>query len=112
MVKRIFIFLAIFSVFIMGETRYVSKTGTSLPPYTSWKTACDSIQKCINICNSGDTIYIDRGTYKEVIEIQNKDLILFGIDADECIIDGTQLIGSYSKYIMCYFYKSNVELNN
>ncbi|MBK7497929.1 MAG: hypothetical protein IPI19_02200 [Ignavibacteriales bacterium] len=43
---------------LIGTIRYVSKTGTSTPPYTSWQTAADSIQKCINICVDGDTVYV------------------------------------------------------
>ncbi|MCA2004830.1 MAG: hypothetical protein LDL01_03450, partial [Ignavibacterium sp.] len=49
---RIFLILLQFLIFhysLLIETsatvRYVSKTGNSTPPYTSWATAADSIQK-------------------------------------------------------------------
>ncbi|MBI5662327.1 MAG: hypothetical protein HZC46_09290, partial [Ignavibacterium album] len=67
---RIFLILLellIFNYSLLNETpatiRYVSKTGSSTPPYTSWATAADSIQKCINICEYGDTIYVANGVY-------------------------------------------------
>ena len=69
-----------------AEIRYVSKTGTSTPPYTSWTTASDSIQKCINICNSGDTIYVGIGVYKEKIVMVNG-ISLIGSGMDSCLID-------------------------
>jgi hypothetical protein len=50
-----------------ATVRYVSKTGSSTPPYTSWATAADSIQKCINICVFGDTIYVANGVYEEQV---------------------------------------------
>src|SRR3990172_9520019 len=65
----------------MAEIRYVSKTGTATPPYTSWETASDSIQKCINISSFGDTIYVANGVYKEqVVMIPGLSLIGAGMD--------------------------------
>jgi len=74
--------------------RYVSKTGSSTPPYTSWETASDSIQKCINICVDGDTVIVANGVYKEVLVI-NVVLTLIGSSMDSCIIDGTGLSSTY-----------------
>ena len=71
---------------IQAEIRYVSKTGTSIPPFISWETASDSIQKCIDISNSGDTIYVGNGVYKETIIIK-RGLALIGSGVDSCIID-------------------------
>jgi hypothetical protein len=73
-----------------AEVRYVSKTGSSTPPYTSWETASDSIQKTINICSDGDTIYVANGVYKETLII-NTELSLIGLSMDSTIIDGTGL---------------------
>ena len=64
-------FLLLLSLYIVNCTlyithatkRFVSKTGSSTPPYTSWETAADSIQKCINISQFGDTIYVANGIY-------------------------------------------------
>ncbi|HQF43317.1 MAG TPA: hypothetical protein PK073_10440, partial [Ignavibacteriaceae bacterium] len=60
--KYFFSLLLSFLIFncslLIGTVRYVSKTGSSTPPYTSWETASDSIQKCINLCVDGDTIYV------------------------------------------------------
>jgi hypothetical protein len=73
-----------------ATVRFVSKSGTSTPPYTSWETAADSIQKCINICLDGDTVYVANGVYKEFLVI-NPSIFLFGSSMDSTIIDGTGL---------------------
>jgi hypothetical protein len=75
-----------------AEIRFVSKTGSSTPPYTSWATAADSIQKCINICNDGDTVVVANGVYKETLLIETE-ITLLGSSMDSCIIDGTDLDG-------------------
>jgi len=94
MIKHfIFTLLFFISLSIVAEVRYVSKTGSSTAPYTTWETACDSLQKCFDYCNNGDTVYVDRGIYSEIISLDNRVLTIIGIDADECIIDGTGLIG-------------------
>ena len=73
-----------------ATVRYVSTTGSSTPPYTSWETAADSIQKCINLCVDGDTIYVANGVYKENLVI-NTALSLIGSSMDSTVIDGTGL---------------------
>ena len=78
------------STFSIATVRYVSKTGTSTPPYTSWATTADSIQKCINYSVDGDTIIVANGTYHESL-IVNKYLWLIGSSMDSTIIDGTGL---------------------
>ncbi|NUN10983.1 MAG: hypothetical protein HUU54_17540 [Ignavibacteriaceae bacterium] len=67
--------------------RYV-KAGnpTPIPPYTSWATASDSIQKCINVCVPGDTIYVGNGVYKEKLTLIHK-LALIGSGWDSCVVD-------------------------
>jgi hypothetical protein len=71
----------------------VFKSGTSQFPYTSWQTASDSIQKCLDICDNGDTIYVGNGTYKEFLVV-NKSIALIGSSMDSTIIDGRNL-GTY-----------------
>jgi hypothetical protein len=66
--------------------RYVSKTGLSLPPYTTWENAADSIQECINICVFGDTIYVANGVYQEQV-VMIPGLSLIGAGTDSCIVD-------------------------
>jgi hypothetical protein len=73
--------------------RYVSKTGSSTPPYLTWETAADSIQKCINICVSGDTIYVANGVYQEQV-VMIYGLSLIGASADSCIINTQALVNS------------------
>jgi len=67
------------------------KAGNPTPvyPYTSWATASDSIQKVVDMCESGDTILIGTGVYREqvVSEHQGRDLAIIGIDVDSCIVD-------------------------
>ena len=83
-----------FYIEAQATIRYVSKTGTSTPPYTSWQTGAESIQKCINICVDGDTIYVANGVYKENLVI-NTLISLIGSSVDSTVIDGTGL-GNYT----------------
>jgi hypothetical protein len=97
--KPKFFFLLFLSLYIVHSTlyithatvRFVSKTGTNTPPYTSWETAADSIQKCINICSFGDTVYVGNGTYVEQLVV-NKSISLIGMSMDSVIIDGANAI--------------------
>ncbi|MDP3682358.1 MAG: hypothetical protein Q8S01_00355, partial [Ignavibacteria bacterium] len=86
----LFTSLLLFTVCTFAQVRFVSKTGSSTPPYTSWETASDSIQKCINICNDGDTVVVANGTYRESLVI-NPAITLLGSGIDSCIIDGRGL---------------------
>ncbi|MBP9581580.1 MAG: hypothetical protein KBE38_05420 [Ignavibacterium sp.] len=87
--------------------RYVSKTGTSTPPYTSWQTAADSIQKCINFCVDGDTIYVANGVYYEAIYV-DRTINLIGSSMDSTVIDGTNISG----YDIVYFFENNSSFKN
>jgi len=84
------VYLILFSLCTFAQVRFVSKIGSSTPPYTSWETASDSIQKCINICNDGDTVVVANGVYKEFL-ITKTAITLLGSSMDSCIIDGTGL---------------------
>ena len=86
---RFYFFLFTFNFLLVATAtvRYVSKTGSSTPPYTTWATASDSIQKCINICQSGDTVYVAKGVYKENLII-NTEISLIGLSMDSTVIDG------------------------
>ncbi|MDR3666895.1 MAG: NosD domain-containing protein [Ignavibacteriaceae bacterium] len=86
----IIILIIVLSSNCYPDVHFVSKTGTSQFPYTSWVTASDSIQKCINVCNSGDTVYIANGTYKETLVIAIP-ISLFGSSMDSTVVDGTGL---------------------
>jgi hypothetical protein len=78
--------LTAYSLQLNATIRYVSKTGNSIPPYTTWENAADSIQKCINICVFGDTIYVANGVYEEQV-VMIDGLSLIGEGADSCIVD-------------------------
>ena len=90
-----------------ATVRYVSKTGSSTFPYTSWETAADSIQKCINICVENDTIYVANGVYYEAVYV-DKTINLWGSSMDSTVIDGTNIIG----YDIIYFYVNNSTFKN
>ena len=93
---RTLLFISIFFIlnsilYIAHATiRYVSTTGSSTPPYTTWETAADSIQKCIDFSVDGDTIIVANGVYYESL-IVDKYLWLIGSSMDSTIIDGTGL---------------------
>jgi hypothetical protein len=92
-----FLFLIVliiaYSLQLNATIRYVSKTGNSTPPYTTWETAADSIQKCINISVFGDTIYVANGVYEEQV-VMIAGLSLIGSGADSCEINTVNLVTS------------------
>jgi hypothetical protein len=90
-------FLIFNSQFLIATIRYVSKTGLSIPPYTSWETAADSIQECINVCVFGDTIYVANGVYEEQVTMIHG-LTLKGGGMDSCYIDTRNIANPPSYY--------------
>jgi len=91
---RIIFLIILLAQGTFGTIRFVSKTGSSTPPYISWETASDSIQKCINICVDDDTVIVANGVYRETLIIQNS-IGLLGSSMDSTIIDGTGLNSIY-----------------
>jgi hypothetical protein len=78
--------LIAYSLPLNATIRFVSKTGTSEPPFLTWETSADSIQKCINISVFGDTIYVANGVYEELV-VMIPGLSLIGAGTDSCIVD-------------------------
>jgi hypothetical protein len=85
--------LTAYSLPLNATIRYVSKTGTSEPPFLTWETSADSIQECINICVFGDTIYVANGVYEEQV-VMIPGLSLIGAGADSCEINTVNLVTS------------------
>ncbi len=107
MKPKIFVLILLtFSIFhftsSIAEVRYVSKTGSSTPPYTSWETAADSIQKAVDIADVGDTIYVANGIYYEAVYV-DKTINLWGSSMDSTVIDGTNISG----FDIVYFFENN-----
>ncbi|MBN8545065.1 MAG: right-handed parallel beta-helix repeat-containing protein [Ignavibacteria bacterium] len=71
----------IMSLSSSAERRYVSKTGNSTPPYTSWETAADSIMKVMRISGIGDTVIVGDGIYTEVVRF-SAGVVLLGLGWD------------------------------
>jgi hypothetical protein len=92
------VLLTAYSIQLNATIRYVSKTGLAIPPFTSWETASDSIQKCINICVFGDTIYVANGVYQELV-VMIPGLSLIGAGTDSCLIDGRNFAALGSRTI-------------
>jgi len=112
------ILLTAYSLPLTATIRYVSHTGSSTPPYTSWETAADSIQKCINYSVAGDTIIVANGVYYESLVV-NKYLWLIGSSMDSTVIDGTGLTGTtvaFSSDAQIRFFtikgNGNININN
>ena len=93
--------------------RYV-KAGNPTPvsPYTSWTTASDSIQKVVDICLSGDTILIGTGVYPQIVNSDHfgRDLTIFGVDVDSCIIDLTTF--PQLSVLKAFIFQDNLHLEN
>lgn len=79
------------SVSLYGQTRYVSKQGSSTYPYTSWASAADSIQKAVDASNEGDSIIVGSGTYEETIILKRGNKLI-GMSSDSTIIDTRTLV--------------------
>ena len=113
MMKYFLLLLFILSIYSVtpATTRFVSKTGTSTPPYTTWAAASDSIQKCIDICSNGDTIYVDNGIYKEYLNI-HKDITLIGSSMDSTVIDSRNLFHIWDRDTTILITTPNSEIRN
>jgi hypothetical protein len=98
--KISFILVSFLVIFILSDInstiRYVSKTGSSEPPFLTWETAADSIQECINISVFGDTIYVANGVYQERV-VMIPGLSLIGSGTDSCEIN-TQPYATTTSY--------------
>ncbi len=93
--------------------RYV-KAGNPTPvsPYTSWTTASDSIQKVVDICESGDTILIGTGVYSQIVKSDNfgRELTILGVDVDSCIIDVSGF--PQDSLLIAFTFKDNLNIEN
>jgi len=101
-VKILVIILTLIQILIASiyaEIRFVSKTGSSQAPYSSWATAADRIQKAINICNLGDTVYVGNGVYKEQLEY-GKGISVIGSGMDSCILDTREICTINDWYVV------------
>ena len=56
--NKVFLIIILVNLPLLATARFVSKTGSDTPPYTTWSTASPNLQKVINYCSYGDTIYI------------------------------------------------------
>lgn len=90
---KIILILISFSFCLFGQTHYVSKTGSSSPPYFSWETAANTIQAALDVSNFGDTVMIANGTYHENPRIY-KTIYMIGLSRDSVIVNGFGLTDS------------------
>jgi hypothetical protein len=90
-VKKIILLLMClsFPAYASAVTHYVSPYGSDTPPYDSWATAADSIQKGINAASYGDTVLVGAGTYQEYDIAMTSGISLIGAGMDSCIIDAS-----------------------
>jgi hypothetical protein len=112
LILSVFLFL-LMSIPGYSTIRYVKAGNPApVPPYTTWATASDSIQKVVDICLSGDTILIGTGVYRETVvsEHPGRYLIIIGVDVDSCIVDlsGFDLFTTHHGFMM----EDNLVLEN
>lgn len=88
--RNIFILYLVITVSALSQIHYVSKTGSSTPPYLTWETAADSIMKAIEVAENGDTVFIANGVYKENLTV-DRQLYIIGESSDSTVIDGRGL---------------------
>ncbi len=109
---RVFLIQLVVHGLLFSETRFVSHKGSAIPPYTTWETGCNDIQTCMNYCSSGDTIYLDRGIYKETVAFENKNIAIIGLSAEASLIDVSGMNGVYDANTLWWFNNSNLLLKN
>jgi len=71
---------------VLAETRYVSKTGNDVPPYTTPETATTTIQAALDEARRGDIVMVGAGDYEESITIRRDEITLIGAGRDCCRI--------------------------
>jgi hypothetical protein len=93
--------------------RYVKVGNTTpVPPYVTWATASDSIQKVVDICLTGDTILIGTGVYSQIVNSDHfgRNLTILGVDVDSCIIDMTMF--AQGTFRTAFKFKDDLILEN
>ncbi|GJQ61044.1 MAG: hypothetical protein SCALA702_00970 [Melioribacteraceae bacterium] len=83
--NKVFLIIILVNLPLLATARFVSKTGSDTPPYTTWSTASPNLQKVINYCSYGDTIYIGTGIFTGNFEVPVT-LTFIGIDCDSSIL--------------------------
>jgi hypothetical protein len=62
-IQTVLILCAAASSCLLGETRYVSHSGSNTFPYTTWETAANTIEAANLATLPGDTMFIDTGSF-------------------------------------------------
>lgn len=75
--------------FALADYHYASHTGTNTPPYSSWATAADSIQKAIDAAAAGDTVYVGAGVWDDAPYSLIGNLAIIGAGADSTTLRKT-----------------------
>jgi hypothetical protein len=93
MFKKIFamIFISMLWAFAFADYHYASHSGSNIPPYNSWATAADSIQKAIDAATAGDTIYVGVGVWENQPLNLWESLALIGAGMDSTILRRNEL---------------------
>ena len=101
--KFIFYFLIFNFSFLIEATatiRYVSKTGSSSPPYTSWATASDCIQKVqLTFAKTAIRFMLLMVCIKKTLVV-NQEIALIGSSMDSTVIDGLRIGGQIQLLLM------------
>ncbi len=74
----------------LGVTHYVSKAGSSTPPYTTWATAAWFIESAVEVSTPGDTVRVEAGNYHVLtsLVITTPGIVLMGAGIDSTRITG------------------------
>ncbi|KPL01207.1 MAG: hypothetical protein AMJ91_00695 [candidate division Zixibacteria bacterium SM23_73_3] len=87
-----------------GPVWYVSTQGSDLSGDGGWGSPFRTIQRGINCAKAGDSVLVERGLYKENIDIMNKDKILvashFIFDQEESTIKSTIIEAQHAGWVV------------
>ena len=77
-----------------GNVYYVSNGGSDLNDGLSLDSSFQSIEKALNLSNSGTTIYLSEGVYKGINNVNltvNSNINIIGVSPQETVIDGENI---------------------
>jgi hypothetical protein len=93
-------------ILALADYHYASHAGSNTPPYESWASAADSIQKAINASSPHDTVYISAGDWYETDTTEMSDSVaIIGAGMDSTFWYGD----AYQTGVLMLDYNCSVE---
>ncbi len=83
-IRALSILLAMMSTMSFAQTKFfVSETGAGMMDGSTWANAANNLQRTIDKCQSGDTVWVARGTYTGGFIMREGITVIGGFDGTE-----------------------------